>query len=101
MSVTIQSEANNDLFLNVSNQNFRTLWSAFGFNANAMGEIDPVDLLKEVDVTDPALIARETRAFSARHIEFGINEDKAVFYLEILRKLCQDAIDNECVIVWS
>jgi hypothetical protein len=88
--------------LNVSNQNFHTLWSSLALpldpDQGLCGTVDPITVIEALRCGDPALAVRAGASVKlgkregALLMEFGIDHDKAEYYHLQLWKMAKEAI---------
>jgi len=108
MSVTIAVRNDkSDLFMNLSNRNFSTFWSALGLNVKdgLFGREYPQKILDRLRTFEPALALRETEesvgAQGCQMIDFGITPEQVRRYVWNLKKICDEAERKEEFVVWG
>lgn len=94
------------LELNISNTNFRTLWSALGIlvydkDDGMCGEMHPLELHKKLQTLNPDCVLRAAMAKSNSDFDFGIDEQRVRYYTRKLKEIVAVALKREEYIVWA
>lgn len=102
MSVTIQSLSNTDpaLELNVSNSNFRALWSALGFMPEECGGITGDTLEEALNKFKPMSLTTEAIQ-EGNFFEGGRTPEQVARYYWSLRLIAKQAKELEEPVVWA
>lgn len=98
--VVIFPENHPDKYLDLSNEEFATFWSALDMNYDWCGEIYPQNLIQKLKVLQPAILQRAKEPDGC-WTEYGIEHSKISSYVRKLRTICDIAESEETKVFWS
>lgn len=103
----IYSSKNYPCEMNISNGNFATLWNALGLEHDYCGEICPKKIIEVLKTFDEKLLLRANYVLSNDNeccpifYSFGIDNDRAMSYINRLKDIAMHAISRGVLICWG
>jgi len=98
--VSIFPANHTDKYLNLSNEEFATFWSALDMKSEWCGECYPHILSQRLKALQPQILQRAKESDGC-WTTFGIEHSKISSYVRKLGKICDIAASEETKVLWS